>query len=279
MDSRPLAPPVTLPHRSHLPVALSIAHSGREMPDWLIADARCGDEALLSLGDPLVDRLAWRASAAGLGAVVVQSPRAAIDCNRAVDDLDPALVAGAPPIAAGMRARHGIGLIPSRTRQHGHLWRRRIGMDEVMARIGQVHRPFHTAVAAMLDDLVAEGGSALLLDCHSMPPRAGQAELVIGDRHGTTADGWLVAEAVACARSLGWSVALNDPYAGGHIVERHGRPAEGRHALQLEFDRRCYLADDGASPGPGFDRAARLLHLLAVRLGTLLRGATALAAE
>ena len=36
-------------------------------------------------------------------------------------------------------------------------------------------------------------GEVLLIDCHSMPPRPrGEANIVIGDRHGCSAAPWLV---------------------------------------------------------------------------------------
>ncbi|MCY7281657.1 MAG: N-formylglutamate amidohydrolase, partial [Sphingomonas bacterium] len=121
-------------------------------------------------------------------------------------------------------------------------------------------------------------GGALLLDCHSMPSRRGQAELVIGDRHGTSAAGALSDAAARIARVEGWSVALNQPYAGGHVIDRHGRPANNIHALQLEIDRGCYLGLDGRTPGPGFDRAARLLEQLTLGLARMIE-APAIAAE
>lgn len=279
MDRPPLPPLSIAEHRSPLPVLLSIAHSGRDYPGWLVALAAGGREPLESLEDPLVDRLAWRATARGLGTFVVRTPRAAIDCNRAPDELDPLVVVGAPAPAAGGRARHGLGLIPGRTQRHGHLWRAPLDRAECNRRIAEVHQPFHRALEQGLDALVAEHGSALMIDCHSMPPRRGQAELVIGDRHGRSAAPWLTAEAARLARAMGWVVAVNDPYAGGHIVDRHGQPESGVHALQLEFDRRCYLADDLRSPGPGFDRTARLLDWLAAKLGEALAGTAAIAAE
>ena len=60
--------------------------------------------------------------------------------------------------------------------------------------------------------------------------------------------------------------------AGGHVIERHGRPASGVHALQLEIDRRCYLDARLQRPGPGFDRVAALIEALAVDLGQALIG-------
>ncbi len=42
-------------------------------------------------------------------------------------------------------------------------------------------------------------------------------------------------------RGAGYSVAINDPYKGVEIVRKHGRPAAGRHSLQIELNRRLYM--------------------------------------
>ena len=112
-----------------------------------------------------------------------------------------------------------------------------------------------------------------------MPHRNGQAEVVIGDRHGGSAVPWLAQEAARIARQNGWSAALNDPYAGGYVVERHGRPDRSIHALQLEIDRSRYLDRDLRKPGPGFDKASILIERLAFGLAEALTAPDALAAE
>ena len=277
MDHRPLPALDIGPAHGPLPVLLSIPHSGRTYPPWLILESSGGIAALQTLEDPLVDRLAWRALGCGVGAVIARAPRAAIDCNRAPDEVDPAVVAGAAQ-PASPRARAGLGIIPGRTGRHGHLWRRPIARSELDRRIAMVHAPYHAALALGLNRLAIANGTALLLDIHSMPSRTGQAELVIGDRHGTTASRDLIDAAARMARAQGWSVALNTPYAGGHVIERHGRPGDGIHALQLEIDRRCYLDANGRTPGRGFDRAARLIEQLVLGLADLIR-LPALAAE
>lgn len=267
-----------LPHRSPLPVLLSVPHSGRDYPDWLVAQANSGLAALQPLEDPLVDRIAWRAIGDGHGAVIARAPRAAVDCNRAPDDVGPETVPGWSP-KGSRRAASGLGIIPERTASHGRLWRSGISRDELGRRLDQAHAPFHRAIEAGIDSIAARHGVAVLLDCHSMPPRRGQAELVIGDRHGSTAAPWLTDAAARIARAAGWSVALNAPYAGGYVVERHGDPDANIHCLQLEIDRRCYLAGDLRTPGPGFDRAARLIALLARELGEIAARPEAIAAE
>jgi N-formylglutamate amidohydrolase len=276
-----LPPPLIHPPRGELPVLLSIPHSGRDYPPGLIDLARGGAAALESLEDPLVDRLAWRALAAGCGAVVAQAPRAAVDCNRAEDELDPSIISGAPRGPMSARARGGLGVIPARTQAHGSLWRAAIGLAALELRLAEAHRPYHQAVADGLAGLVERFGCALLLDCHSMPaPAAGIAQVVIGDRRGRTASHWLSQEALAITRRCGFSAGLNDPFAGGHVIARHGRPGHGVHGLQIEIDRTCYLDLALRSPGAGFDRAAGLLERLALDLGqALLERRFAVAAE
>jgi N-formylglutamate amidohydrolase len=61
-----------------------------------------------------------------------------------------------------------------------------------------------------------------------------------------------VVDAVA---ALDLPVALNAPYAGAYGLERHGRPGQAIHALQVEVDRSLYLMPDLRSPSAGLERA------------------------
>jgi len=260
--------PIIHSPRGSLPVLLSVPHSGRNYDSAIVANATHGLASLHPLEDPLVDRLAWRAISAGHGGVVQPVPRAIIDCNRDEGELDPAAIAGIGPAPIGPRARHGLGLVPSRTHRHGALWRRPIDRTELTRRIEQVHRPYHQALADSLESLKLRCGDALLLDCHSMPSRRQvQANIVIGDRHGKSAAAWIRDQALDMVRTAGFTASLNDPYAGGSIITRHGRPRDGIHALQLEIDRGLYLDRDGRTAKPGFDRIALLIETLATGLG------------
>lgn len=264
----PLPPPIIHKGRAELPVLLSVPHSGRDYPDWLVSMASRGREALASLEDPLVDRLVWRAIQRGIGAVVARTPRAAIDCNRAEDDVDPSVVEGSRHRRVSARARGGLGIVPGRTQHHGFLWRSSIGSAQLRERVEQAHRPYHRAIQEQLQALFDRFGCALLIDCHSMPPPPhGVPPIVFGDCFGRSAAGWVSAEAQRLARELGFEAGLNDPFAGGHVVERHGAPARGVHAIQVEIDRASYLDHKLDGPGPGFDRIAGLMEKLAVGMG------------
>lgn len=253
MNDFPL--PTVHPSRAALPVLLSIPHSGRDYTQAILNRATQGQACLEPLEDPLVDRIAWRAICGGVGAVIQNVPRAILDCNRGEDETDPAAITGVSPEPVGLKARYGLGIVPSRTRKHGKLWRSPIDRDEFTGRLEAIHRPYHSAIAREVDRIAIDHSGAILIDLHSMPPRpSGGCDIVIGNRQGKSASDWVSNQALALARAQGFSVALNDPYAGGEIVRRHGQPRHNIHALQVEIDRSLYLDIDLRSPGRGFDR-------------------------
>jgi N-formylglutamate amidohydrolase len=260
------------PERPASPVILSVPHAGRAYSPALLAAARLSRARLETLEDRLVDRLVWRAIEAGAVALVADAPRAEIDLNRDERELDPAMVRPRPEASATMdsaRTRGGLGLVPARIAGAGAIWRQPLAAREVQRRIERIHRPYHEAIEAEMAGARARFGLAVLLDCHSMPPRtgaAGQAPVVLGDRHGSSLAPHLAEAAEEAVRSFGLAAARNAPYAGGHVTERHGRPSEGLHALQLEIDRSLYLAPDLRSPGPGFDRIASMIAAIAEAL-------------
>jgi N-formylglutamate amidohydrolase len=288
----PIVPPFFRigPERPASPVILSVPHAGRDYGPRLLKAARLSQGQLETLEDRLVDRLIWRATAAGMTAFVARAPRLEIDLNREEREIDPALIA--PPLPAGSlvqsaRTRGGLGLIPSRITGAGPIWRERIPRAELQRRIETIHQPYHRALEAALTGARARFGEAVLLDCHSMPPRhrpdndgSRAATIVFGDRHGTTIGADLLDAATAASRAHGYRTACNAPYAGGYIVARHGRPQHGIHALQIEIDRSAYLDADLRTPGPGFEGMARLIAGVAQAIEQrLLAGQDALAAE
>jgi N-formylglutamate amidohydrolase len=241
------------------PVVLSVPHAGRDYPLALRAALRVPVEALVVLEDRHVDAVAH--AARGGETLLVQRPaRAWIDLNRAETERDPRLDEGASasgrPIDSA-KLRSGLGLVPRRGGRAGDLWRRRLTDAEVTARIRADHRPYHAALARALDAARRRFGIALLLDVHSMPP--GQADIVFGDRFGRTAAARFVHRIEAEAEAAGFAHALNTPYSGAHILDRHGDPAHGIHAIQIEWSRALYLDAALDRPGPGLSRVAATL--------------------
>lgn len=248
------------------PVVLSVPHAGRDYPLPLRVALRVPLAALRGLEDRHADALGLDARGAET-LFVAQRARAWIDLNRAEHERDPRLDDGAVTIGRPQSAklRSGLGLVPRRVGNSGDIWQRRLSADEVQMRIHADHRPYHAALAAALASARARFGVAVLIDIHSMPPLgppASAPRLVLGDRFGKSAAARFTGRIEGVARAHGVATATNAPYSGGHILERHGEPRHGIHAIQLEFDRALYLDEALDGPGAGLPVATRLLRAI-----------------
>ena len=274
-----LSVPAALP----VPILIAVPHAGRSYPAAVTAAMREPGWGAARLEDRHADTLgAAVAEATGAALLVAHAPRAMLDLNRAPDDIDWGMVTGAaarraPHSAANRRARSGLGLIPRRLPGLGEIWRNRLDAAELEARITNIHRPYHRAVAETLERLRDRWGAALLIDLHSMPPLQGSAgggkvrvsagagegaEFVIGDRFGSSCAPVLSAHALRTLASAGRRVAHNRPYSGGFALDQHGATRRGIHALQVEVCRAAYLDTRLDAPGPRLPAVARALTAL-----------------
>ncbi|MFV0644269.1 MAG: N-formylglutamate amidohydrolase [Sphingomonadaceae bacterium] len=266
-------PAWTLIRRTGLPIPVIIAapHGGRAYPDAVLHNMRRAQPSMLRLEDRYIDLVA-QAVMRRTGAVLLEAhaPRAILDLNRAEDDLDQGMIKGriekgGVHSLANRRARNGLGLIPRRLSGIGEIWKSRIPLDELQARIEGIHIPYHNVLSQILEELRDRWGAALLIDLHSMPPLAKKTpddippQFVVGDRFGASCDAGLVARALRSFAARGWLTAHNRPYAGGYVLDRHANSSRGIFALQLEVCRSLYLDHRLAEPGEGMEEIADLI--------------------
>lgn len=262
------------------PVVIAVPHAGRAYPEACMQLSRLPMSDLLRLEDRYADELVTRCVEAGYATVIARTPRVWLDLNRAETDYPGATPAGGPPLSP--KARGGLGVVPTRLSGAGVIWRQAPIVDEVRARVAAIHQPYHAALDAALRAAQRRFGVAVLLDIHSMPPLTGadRVDLVIGNRFGRSCAPHLVQAAYACAQSAGLRVATNTPYAGAYVLDRHGDPAQSRHAIQIELCRRLYLDHLLDQPGDGIVALRRfILHLAGAVAEAALGDRVALAAE
>jgi N-formylglutamate amidohydrolase len=263
------------PRQMRLPVLVAVPHAGRAYPPQVVDRMRDPQGAQLRLEDRLVDRLGRMiAQATGAGLLVAHAPRALLDLNRAEDDIDWDMVEGGRPegvaaVTSGQscnrRARSGLGLVPRRLPGSGEIWRGRLPRAELSARIAGIHRAYHAFLAEELARMRKLWGAALLIDLHSMPPlRPAEGEeraplIVLGDRFGVSCHHGLIGAALRQLDAQGCEAAQNRPYSGGYVLDRHGAPDKGIHAVQVEVCRATYLDHRLAEPGEGMAGMAAIL--------------------
>ncbi|WP_207537219.1 N-formylglutamate amidohydrolase [Sabulicella rubraurantiaca] len=254
-------PPFTLtrPARQEAPVVLVSAHSGRRYPTEFLQAARLDSLALRKSEDAFVEELLAAAPELGLPLLAAEFPRAFCDANREPWELDPGMFDTPLPHwvnSASPRVGAGLGTIARIVASGEPIYRRRLSFEEAERRVRDCWEPFHAALLALIGETQARFGSCLVLDCHSMPSQALPGmpvpEIVLGDAHGTAANPRAVRQVEMSLQRLGFRVRRNDPYAGGYITRRYGRPREAVHVVQIELARSLYMDEGRIERSKGF---------------------------
>lgn len=257
-----------LPYDLHMPADCDTAtlfaspHSGRDYPQAFIAQSPLSLRVLRSSEDAFVDTLFSAAPLHGAALLAARVPRAYVDLNRSVEELDPALIEGVVKTQLNPRISSGLGVIPRVVAGGRVIHPGRLRREVADARLAACWMPYHSKLQDLLMQSRLRFGHALLIDCHSMPHEALAAlsvagrplpEVVLGDRHGVACAPWLVARIESAFTRAGFRVARNVPFAGAYIAQTYGRPSVGQHVVQVEIDRSLYMDEASILPRPDFE--------------------------
>ena len=260
------------------PLAFNSPHSGSTYPHAFLGLSRLDIATLRRSEDSFVDDLVAGVVPRGFPLMRAHFPRCYVDVNREPYELDPRMFEGRLPSFANtrsMRVAGGLGTVARVVGDAQEIYDQRIPVDDALARIETLYKPYHRALRRMFTKLHRDFGAAMLIDCHSMPSSAGhkddrpRPEFVLGDRYGTSCVGAVSETVEQTLRGMGYTVSRNKPYAGGFITEHYGNPAAGLHAIQLEINRGLYMDERRYERIGAFAKLAADLETLADRLGEI----------
>jgi N-formylglutamate amidohydrolase len=275
-----LSPPFEIvePAAWRAPIIFNSPHSGSVYPDEFLNASRIELGALRRSEDSFMDELIGGLSDRGFPVVRVNFPRSYVDVNREPYELDPRMFSGRLPSFANtrsMRVAGGLGTIPRVVGDGQEIYRERLSVDDALARIEALYKPYHRALRRLINKAHQAFGTVVLVDCHSMPsigvsrdePR--RPDVVIGDRYGTSCAALLPDRVEEAMGRLGYSVGRNKPYAGGFITEHYGNPASGLHTIQLELNRAIYMDERRRERSARFAQVASDFAVLAEALADI----------
>jgi N-formylglutamate deformylase len=256
-----------LPPDPPTPLVVSVPHAGCELGTLGAAlppglDVRCD-------ADLFVDEL-YRLRE-GAAFIKARLSRFICDLNRDPDDVSPRAVPSHP----APRNANGRGFVWELTTTGAPALLRPLTHEEWQDRRA-VHQAYHGAISGALERARAKFGHAILVDGHSMPsvgrqghadPGRPRADVVPGDRLGTSCAASLSRLVGEHFRSRGFAVTFNDPYRGGFITTHHGRPASGIHAIQIEMRRDLYMDEATFTRLP--EKMARVREAVSALVETL----------
>jgi N-formylglutamate amidohydrolase len=279
---------LTMPERRDTATVFASPHSGRDYPWSFIRESQLDEKTIRSSEDAFVDRLYDMAPEFGAPLLCASLPRAYVDLNRAANDLDPALIYGVRQKGHNPRISAGLGVIPRVVGNGREIRRGKIGMYEAQQRLTNFYHPYHEKLHDLLCEAREDFGFALLLDCHSMPRDALTAasnafkkkpDIVLGDRFGAACAPELMEAVEKIFQAAGLVVSRNLPFAGAFVTENYGKPALGRHVIQIEVDRSLYMDEAKLVPSADFEAFRALLRIVVAELTELGRSELLLAAE
>ena len=277
---------VRAPRCQTAPLVFASPHSGRAYPDAFLAASRLDPLALRRSEDAFMDKVFAAAPAHGAPLLCAHFPRAYVDANRELYELDPAMFDGPLPAyvtTKSPRITAGLGTIPRVVANGEEIYGAALRFTDAKRRIEACHRPYHSALERLVEATLERFGVCLLVDCHSMPSVGGlmdcdlgraRVDVVLGDCHGRASAPEVSDAAETALRALGFRVTRNTPYAGGFTTRHYGRPRDGVHALQIEVNRAIYMDEAAIAPTPGLahlaERMGRFVNRLArIDLGLL----------
>ena len=241
----------------HLPddVVLHVPHDSVTIPADVREQFVLDDDALLAELMSMTDHhtLALFAGERPRGRVV-RAPvsRLVVDVERFADDDQEAM------------ARCGMGAVYARCAD-GRPLRRALAAAERDALLRRFYRPHHEALEATVSDALARHGRCLVIDCHSFPhqalpyegaaPGAFRPDICVGTDAFHTDDA-LRAAFVSGFDAMGWSVRVDDPFAGALVPAGRFRRDRRVAAVMVEINRRLYLREGTPARAGDFDDVA-----------------------
>lgn len=272
---------LTTPHALTAPIVFGSPHSGRFYTESFLENSQLNQTEIRSSEDAFVNDLFSCVTEYGAPLLSATAPRAYLDLNRQVDELDPALIKGVKPNKNNPRITSGLGVIPRIVAEGKPIQTGKMTIDEAQARIDQYYHPYHNRLHSLLAETYRKFGRVLLIDCHSMPHAAttnmvvkggGRPDIVLGDRFGASCGKAIVDKIETAFVEQGFSVSRNVPFAGAYIVQNYGRPSKNQHALQIEIDRSLYMDEATIQKSAGFwntrDRITRVIQQI-IQAGAL----------
>ena len=247
-----------------VPLVMDSPHSSPVFPKDFNAALPLDD--LRDGEDVFIDALWAHVPDHGAHLLLAEFARTYIDPNRHVGDIDLAMIEGEWPHAyvPSGKARIGKSLI-WRTLDDGRpIYNRKLSVDEVYQRIQRYALPYQAQLQNLINEHHQQFGVCYHINCHSMSAVSGKmgeggagiarADVVLGDRDGTTCSAEFTHLVKDFMQQCSYEVKINDPFKGVELVRAFSNPAQGKHSLQIELNKRLYTNASGRDKGLGYDK-------------------------
>lgn len=219
---------VRSPLGSPLPIVANLPHSGLQVPADIAATFTPQQRQTLPNSDWHLQALYDFLPSLGITVMQANYSRYVVDLNRALK----------PPLFGSFWS----AVVPEQTAFKKEIYTQKPTKSEVRSRIDQYYTPYHSRLAELLNDAIAQHDKVYLLDLHSFMGLITD-DVCLGNANGETCSENLLTAVESSFAQQQFQVVKNKVFSGGYITRHYGEYS-AVEALQIELRYTNYLPDD-----------------------------------
>ena len=239
---------------SETPILITVPHAGNIYPNLFIKNLKVNLCEVRRMEDYQSDKILDMIKEHMADIIIAQCSRAVVDLNRSRNAIDHSMftqVFDHEPVSEKQMIKYGLGVFPNKIFGKTIL-KKSIPFSYAVHMLEHYYDPFHKSLKKQIMYLSNIFGFCYHIDLHTMPSKAllnfkKEPDIVLGDNFGKSCSIGLINYFQNVFQENGFTVEVNNPYAGGFITRNYGNPSKGVHTIQIEINRKIYMDENKLS--------------------------------
>ena len=236
------------------PILITVPHAGNIYPDLFIKNLKINLCEVRRIEDYQSNKILDQIDEQMADIIIAQCSRAVVDLNRSRNAIDHSMftqVFEHEPVSEKQMIKYGLGVFPNKIFGKTIL-KTPLPFSYAIYMLEHYYDPFHKSLNKQIMYLNNTFGFCYHIDLHTMPSKAllnfkKEPDIVLGDNFGKSCSIGLINYFQNVFQENGFTVEVNNPYAGGFITRNYGNPSKGVHTIQIEINRKIYMDENKLS--------------------------------
>ena len=236
------------------PILITVPHAGDIYPNLFIKNLKINLCEVRRIEDYQSNKILDQIDEQMADIIIAQCSRAVVDLNRSRNAIDHSMftqVFEHEPVSEKQMIKYGLGVFPNKIFGKTIL-KSPLPFSYAIHMLEQYYDPFHKSLNKQIMYLNNTFGFCYHIDLHTMPSKAllnfkKEPDIVLGDNFGKSCSIELISYFQNVFQENGFTVEVNNPYAGGFITRNYGNPSKGVHTIQIEINRKIYMDENKLS--------------------------------
>ena len=236
------------------PILITVPHAGNIYPDLFIKNLKINLCEVRRIEDYQSNKILDQIDEQMADIIIAQCSRAVVDLNRSRNAIDHSMfnqVFEHELVSEKQMIKYGLGVFPNKIFGKTIL-KTPLPVSYATHMLENYYDPFHKSLHKQIMYLYNIFGFCYHIDLHTMPSKAllnfkKEPDIVLGDNFGKSCSIGLINYFQNVFQENGFTVEVNNPYAGGFITRNYGNPSKGVHTIQIEINRKIYMDENKLS--------------------------------